>query len=314
MGTAVASLSTCFESDFDCDCDVDIIDVTTAAYCYGTETGDANYNALYDLDDDGDIDIIDITIVAYNYGWTCGKSSSEIINFDHVNNEDVVLGLSSINDNYDGTYNIELYVEDIEQLGGYELELDFDPNAMEVLSLEQGNLIGSTGRTMQPLLNVINNKAGKINYAVTTLGSQINGASGEGVLLNIHCKPLESTFEMPKLEKAQLARIDAHIIKWQQKFVAIMDNESAKSSIIKTYPSPFKNDFTLEYKLAKQGKVHFDIFDAFGQKCLTTPIVIKESGTHKLKFNKIGLLFGVYFITMYNQGQRIDSKRIIIIK
>ena len=71
LETAIVSLETCFEIDFDCDCDVDIFDVTSAAYRYGKVIGDPTYDIRYDLDGDGDIDIIDISTVAYSYGWTC---------------------------------------------------------------------------------------------------------------------------------------------------------------------------------------------------------------------------------------------------
>ena len=64
-------LSPCFIYDFDCDCDVDILDVTAAAYYYGTVLGDSLYNSDFDFDDDGDCDILDITTVTYYYGWSC---------------------------------------------------------------------------------------------------------------------------------------------------------------------------------------------------------------------------------------------------
>ncbi len=83
-GTVI--INACYPKDFDCDCDVDIIDVTMAAYAYGTLVGDPNYEAIYDLDDDGDIDIVDITMAAYDYGWFCGKS--ELNKFDYQTEND----------------------------------------------------------------------------------------------------------------------------------------------------------------------------------------------------------------------------------
>ena len=59
----------CYVHDFDCDDDVDIVDISMAAYCFGTEVGDSNYDDIYDMDSDGDIDIVDISIIAFDYGW-----------------------------------------------------------------------------------------------------------------------------------------------------------------------------------------------------------------------------------------------------
>jgi len=68
---SIIQVNECFRHDFECDCDVDILDITTAAYYYGTEIGDELYNTDFDFDNDGDIDILDITSVSYNYGWAC---------------------------------------------------------------------------------------------------------------------------------------------------------------------------------------------------------------------------------------------------
>ncbi len=61
---------------------MDIVDVTMAAYVYGTQDGDANFNVNYDMDHDGDVDIVDITMVTYNYGWECGGKSTSNLKFD----------------------------------------------------------------------------------------------------------------------------------------------------------------------------------------------------------------------------------------
>ena len=81
----------CYPLDFDCDCDVDIVDISMAAYTYGTAIGNPNYNPTYDLDNDGDIDIVDITMVAYDYGWSCGNNNKKTYSFEDANNHNVNL-------------------------------------------------------------------------------------------------------------------------------------------------------------------------------------------------------------------------------
>ncbi|MBM4431280.1 MAG: DNRLRE domain-containing protein, partial [Chloroflexi bacterium] len=57
--------------DVDGDCDVDIVDIMLVAARWGSEQGDASYDARYDLDGDGDIDIADIMFVASRWGNVC---------------------------------------------------------------------------------------------------------------------------------------------------------------------------------------------------------------------------------------------------
>ncbi len=283
-----------------------------AAYTYGTSVGDANYDPAFDLDSDGDIDIVDITMVTYDYGWTCSKGNSEIISFDNIINEDVILGLSAINDNYDGTYDIELYVENIEQFGGYELELGFNPKAMEVLSIEQGNLVGSTNRTVHSLQNIIDNKAGRIYYSIATLGSQINGASGGGVLLKIKCKALNSSIDALELIKAQLVRIDAKVIDYTFKTNEIEEPIIEETHIISTYPSPFKNNMSIQYHVGQAGKIAFKFYNIYGGLINSTEGVDIKTGSYTKAFDGLGLSAGVYIVSLEQDGIIMDTRRIIV--
>ena len=298
----------CDPHDLDCDCDVDIVDVTTAAYHYGTQIGDDLYDPAYDLDNDGDIDIIDLTMITYYYGWTCGSKSSIYLN---TNNDKVLLSFSPTEIVYlaDGTFELELNVENIQQLGGYELEFDFDPQAIQVLNVEQGSFLTSTNRKTFPVQNTINNNDGKINFAITTFGSDIKGASEAGALVKIRCKPLKSDFELPALSKAQLARIDGDIINYTLKFT---DHIINSTSIIKTYPSPLTNKLNLQYQLASNGLVEFKFYNVNGSLVKSTPAVNIKSGVYSLELNHLELTSGIYLISMIYNGTIVDSKRIIV--
>ncbi len=58
--------------DFNPDRTVDVADVMEAANRWRCQSGDACYDADYDLDKDGDIDVVDIMLVVVHWGETCG--------------------------------------------------------------------------------------------------------------------------------------------------------------------------------------------------------------------------------------------------
>ncbi len=76
-------------------------------------------------------------------------------------------------------------ITEVENLGSFELEIDFNPNYLQLNSLSLGDFLGSSGRTIFPLFENIDNTNGLLQYAVATLGSAIPGPDGDGVLLEM---------------------------------------------------------------------------------------------------------------------------------
>ena len=83
------------------------------------------------------------------------------------------------------TFRIELWIYGAENLGGFQVTLNYDPNLIEVPKQTDpmilGDLIGSTGRTPMEVVNELDPVVGSISYAVITTGSS-PGADGEGLL------------------------------------------------------------------------------------------------------------------------------------
>ncbi len=83
------------------------------------------------------------------------------------------------------TFTTTVEISLVQNLGAFAIELSFDANLLQVTSLSLGSFLGSTGRTIFPLINNFDNTIGLIEYAVTTLGSEPPGPDGDGVLLII---------------------------------------------------------------------------------------------------------------------------------
>jgi len=83
------------------------------------------------------------------------------------------------------TFTTTIEIAQVNNLGGFELEVDFDPLLLQANSVILGSFLGSTGRTVFPLASTINNTTGLIEFAATTLGASPPGPNGTGVLMTI---------------------------------------------------------------------------------------------------------------------------------
>jgi len=300
------NISPCFPYDFDCDCDVDILDITMAAFCYGTSTGDADYNADYDLDNDGDIDIIDLTQVAYNYGWTCGdkKSVTEIM----ADNSQVLLSVSDTLMEENISY-MSIDLQEVEQLGGYELQLDYFPQEIEILEIIPGNLLNTSHRELMELSNKVNIEEGSIQYAVCSLGSEKAGAEGSGSLLQIKYIKKAKDVQI-QLSHAQLARIDGAEIAYKKDLIEEATINAAE--IIKTYPNPMREHLIVDYQVRMVGDVQFILQDVNGKILREWNRTHQELGIHSLLMERGELPSGVYFLSLKNKEQDWARLKVVI--
>lgn len=70
LGDPTLSLQVFLQTDLNIDGVVNIVDLSAAAYSFGTREGDEYYNLIADLDYNNEINVIDLSIVAMDYGKT----------------------------------------------------------------------------------------------------------------------------------------------------------------------------------------------------------------------------------------------------
>ncbi len=83
------------------------------------------------------------------------------------------------------TFTTTVNIANVSNLGGFEIDLAFDPVYLQANSVTLESFLGSSGRQVFPLNNSIDNTNGLIEFAATTLGATPPGAGGDGILLNI---------------------------------------------------------------------------------------------------------------------------------
>ena len=280
-----------------------------AAYAYGTSIGDPNYSPSFDLDSDGDIDIVDITMVTYDYGWSCNGKIIPKLNLDLVNNENVSLSLQQHNNQENQIYEIAVRVEQVEQLGAFEMELQFDPNSIEIVDWQQGTFLEKTSRQLIPIYEKLNQEKGLLSYAIGSLGSEILGAKGAGDLLIIKYRKKNIQDNGFNMVNAQLARIDGEIIPFKLKSNKAEDD---LTQILRTYPNPMGEQLTMDYQVSSEGESHFTLHNIYGDKIQEWTKNHHKKGTFSILIKNNKLPAGVYFISMKHNKLNVDIHRIIV--
>jgi hypothetical protein len=304
MNTTV-TIGNCYEGDMDCDCDVDIIDVTTVAYAYDTSLGDPEYNPLYDMDSDNDIDIVDITMVAYHYGWSCNDNkSATILKTDNTN---IILSIDDQYSELEEVGYLNLLINGVEQLGAYELNLSFIPQEIEILELNGGKLLNKTNREILELASSINN--GMIQYAITSLGSETNGANGSGELLSIKYRKKTPNGSI-QFENGQIVRIDGEIIPFEIDQVLGLQNNIVSQARI--YPIPMKDILHIEYQIKEVGDIEFELQDINGKIIFNWKENHSTTGLHQSELHRNGLESGTYLLKIKDDKYIWKQMKLII--
>lgn len=84
------------------------------------------------------------------------------------------------------TVDLQLMVENVQNLGGFQFILNFDPKILEATGAEVGDFLGSSGREVlckDPTID-----EGALRFACVTLRQQPAGANGSGLLATVHLK------------------------------------------------------------------------------------------------------------------------------
>jgi len=105
------------------------------------------------------------------------------------------------------TFTTEVTVENTKDLLGFQFDVNFDPAAFAVDSIELGPFLSSTGRSAQPLGPDVREAAnGRVVYGGFTLGAPEQAApEGSGVLATITWRVIQPADFTATLSRVQLA-------------------------------------------------------------------------------------------------------------
>jgi PKD repeat protein len=99
--------------------------------------------------------------------------------------------------------------------------------------------------------------------------------------------------------------------------VGIVNNNSVVKDfrLEQNYPNPYNPTTTIEFSIPKDGLVSLIAYDITGKEVKKILNNINyNSGNHKLQFTGYGLSSGIYFYTLYFNGERKDTKKMLMTK
>ena len=102
------------------------------------------------------------------------------------------------------SFTLDVVITNVSNLGAVEFDLVYDPTVMWITSVQVGDFLGSTGRTVVPLGPEIDNDAGVTTFAAFTFGNPA-GPDGEGTLTTITCDARGASTTVVALENVQIA-------------------------------------------------------------------------------------------------------------
>ncbi|MBI5404422.1 MAG: T9SS type A sorting domain-containing protein [Ignavibacteriae bacterium] len=87
-----------------------------------------------------------------------------------------------------------------------------------------------------------------------------------------------------------------------------------KHSLRQNYPNPFNPKTKIEYSIKEKGFVTMKVYDILGNEILTPVSKYHNAGNYELTFFGERYSSGMYFYSLFIDGVKIDSKKMILIK
>ncbi len=239
--------------------------------------------------------------------------------------------VSSIADNGDGTYNVELSYKSDENIGGFQLNL-LSEGAL-VVSDPSGGAAGAAGMTMSHgassgitlgfsftggVIPVSEDWAVLYNYTAT-VADDLNLSPGETVSLNATNDPPGGLIFSSVGGQALDTVFDSN--DWGGPGNNTLDNDSVHPgsfSLGDNYPNPFNPSTEIEYSVASASIVNLSIYDASGRLVKTLVSGLHEPDQHKVVWdgtneNGTSVAAGMYFYKI-TAGNFVETKKMLLVK
>jgi len=151
--------------------------------------------------------------------------------------------------------------------------------------------------------------SGNLKWAITY---NYSGQSDEAIYA-IALDSLENVFIAGRSDNRHLT------IKYSQSITGVnplITNIPYKFSLSQNYPNPFNPTSNLEFGISNPGFVSLKVYDVLGNEVAVIVNERKNAGTYNYQFSTVNyqLSSGIYFYSLYVDGELIDTKRMILLK
>lgn len=84
--------------------------------------------------------------------------------------------------------------------------------------------------------------------------------------------------------------------------------------LYQNYPNPFNSGTNIKYQIANNKFITLKVFDIIGKEISTLVNKKQNQGIYEIKFDGRNLSSGIYLYSLFIDGVRVDTKKIILIK
>jgi hypothetical protein len=109
-----------------------------------------------------------------------------------------------------GSFTASVVVEDVTNLGAFQLGLEYDPSILSLVDIKEGPFLGSSGRQVNCLPPRIEQSS--VGFICVTLGATPDGPSGSGVLSTITFQPLAAGSSLLHFSRVTLTNPPAQVL------------------------------------------------------------------------------------------------------
>jgi len=294
--------------DFNSDALVNMDDLMRLGLHWEYIESDIEFDWLYDLNADGVIDMADMIILGQN--WTGKGSSSGFGLNSRVKTEAEIIREAS------SKFSLNIRVENVRSLIGYQLKVKYDPSATFV-EAKLGDLLLNSQNGTTPLLLV---KEGVNEVSIASVMPRANeetAANGSGCLVQLSFITNKPEFEVTDVG---LLDIDGNI--------DMLGKLTASSSefgqdvpmaceLSQNYPNPFAANTSIRYGIPEPMNVKLAVYNIVGQEIRTLAEGIKEAGYYTVNWDGkdnsgVRVKSGIYFYRLKTKESTIQKKLTII--
>jgi phosphatidylserine/phosphatidylglycerophosphate/cardiolipin synthase-like enzyme len=94
----------------------------------------------------------------------------------------------------------------------------------------------------------------------------------------------------------------------------ISSNVPDKFILYQNYPNPFNPISNIKYQISKTSLVCLKIYDLLGREVSALVNQTQQTGTYIVKFDASNLSSGIYFYSLASDGNKIDTKKMVLVK
>ncbi|MBT3601503.1 MAG: T9SS type A sorting domain-containing protein [Candidatus Latescibacteria bacterium] len=311
VAIGIEPVSTTPSSDFNGDGEVGFPDFIMFAQAFGATTGDAKYDARFDLDSSGDIGFSDFITFAQAFGKPAGKitRASKIVGPNINGNTQIHMQTHTTNSPEEVELTVQL--SEVGNVQGYGLQINYDPSVLAFSGAT--NAHASQFATDQSIALLTEHKVGTLHLS-DVLQSSLNGNTDLAhlrfrVIAPTATSKIEISEALVASPTGQIATLGV-----KQTDVRAIPNGYALNQ---NHPNPFNPDTIVPFSLPQTGEMHLAIYNTLGQEIRLLTSGIKEAGFHRITWdgkNQNGqiLASGIYFVRLQAGSYRSVRKMMLL--